>query len=714
MELLGGQTLKHVIGGRPLAIETVRDFGIQIADALDAAHAKGITHRDIKPANLFATARGQLKILDFGLAKITPKRQTAGSESQPTMDASDDHLTTPGTTLGTVAYMSPEQVRVKDLDARTDLFSFGAVLYEMCTGRLPFRGETSALIFNAILERPLVPSVRMRINPDIPPKLDEIIAKCLEKDRNLRYQHAADIRTDLQRIKRDTEIGQAVAGSAVPSHRSRRTMLIGAMALVFVIALVLAAFYFRRVNTRIGSIAVLPFANVSSDANTDYLSDGITEGIIDRLSSLSDVKVISRTSAFRYKQREIEPRKVAHDLGVDAIVTGRVIQRGDDLSVSAELVDAREDRQLWGEQYRRKLADIVSLQQEIATAIHGNLRGKLTSAEEARLAKPYTPNPDAYQLYLRGRYSASRSTGEGFKKSIEYYQQAIDKDPVYALAFAAMADSYGALIGWIVQPPTEALPKAKAAATRALELDETLAEAHAALGYTECYDWDWPRSEREFKRAIELNPNSSLAHQRYAECLQTRLRFNDSIAENQLAQQLDPLSPGIIGQLGYVYLLSRRYDEAIVQFPKALDLYPNASALRAELAWTYAVKGMYPQALAEYDKIPGSDKSVAPENQLVAGGLGWVYAVAGKRSEARNIANPAKEMSAHAYVDFYQFAAIHAGLGDKDEAVRWLEMGYSEHSASMIYLAGDPFWYGMHSDPRYADLLSRIGLPQPK
>jgi eukaryotic-like serine/threonine-protein kinase len=602
----------------------------------------------------------------------------------------------------------------KDLDARTDLFSFGAVLYEMCTGTLPFRGDTSALIFNAILERPPVPAVR--INPDIPPKLDEIIGKCLEKDRILRYQHAADIRTDLQRMKRDTETGKAIAGSTAGFHLPRRRpMFIGAVALVFVVAVVTAAFHFSRSNAHISSLAVLPFANVSRDANTEYLSDGITEGIIDRLSSLPNVKVISRTSAFRYKQREIEPRKVADELGVDAIVTGRVIQRGDDLSVSAELVDAHHDRQLWGEQYRRRLAEIVSVQQEIATAISDNLQGRRTSAEDARVAKDYVPNVDAYQLYLRGRYSASRTTSEGFTKSIEYYQQAIDKDPGYALAFAAMADSYAALGGgWIIRPLAETLPKAKAAARKALELDETLAEAHAALGYAEFYDWDWPRTEQEFKRAIALNPNSSLAHQRYAECLQTRLRFNDSIAENQRAQQLDPLSPGIIGQLGYAYLLSRRYDEAIVQFEKALDLYPNANVLRAELAWVYAMKGMYPEALAEYDKIPQAEKSVEPPNQLVAGGLGWVYAVSGKRGEALKIAAEAKEMSSHAYVDFYQFGAIYAGLGDKDEALRWLEKGYSEHSPSMTYLAVDPFWYGIHSDPRYPDLLSRIGLPQPE
>jgi eukaryotic-like serine/threonine-protein kinase len=611
--------------------------------------------------------------------------------------------------------MSPEQAKGKELDARTDLFSYGAMLYEMCTGTLPFRGDTSALIFNAILERPPVPPVR--INPEVPQKLEEVINKTLEKDCRLRYQHASEIRTDLQRLKRDTESGKTVASGAAIPRWSRWTIVISKMALASVVAFIaVRAFYFGSSGrTRINSVAVLPFSNATGDPSMEYLSDGITEGVIDRLSELPNVKVISRTSVFRYKQRDIEPQRVAKDLGVDALVTGRVVQRGDDLSVSAELVDAREDRQLWGEQYRRKLADIVSIQQEIATAVSGNLRVRLTSEDKTRLAKSSVTNPEAYQLYLKGRYHANQSTAAGLKKSIEYFEQAIDKDPAYALAYAGLADSYCGLAGdWLYLPPSEIFPKAKAAAMKALELDDTLAEAHAALAYGKLFDWDWVGAEREFKRAIELNPNSALSHQRYAESLKMRMQFNDAMTEAKRAQEIDPLSPEIVAQLGSVYFFMRKYDEAITQYQKALDLNPDLPAIRAELSWAYAMKHMYPQALAEYDKIAEQDKSVAAENQFVAGVLGWLYAVSGRRADALRIAKEFRDLSLHSYVDFYQFAWVYAGLGDKDEAFRLLERGYKEHTAAMVYLGSDVAWYGMRSDPRYADLLRRIGLPQPE
>jgi serine/threonine protein kinase/Tfp pilus assembly protein PilF len=710
MEFIDGETLRNHIHGKALPVEELLELGIQIAEALDAAHSEGIIHRDIKPANIFVTKRGRAKVLDFGLAKLVPKgvaiaEEDSGDESSSSTSTSTSIV---GIISGTPSYMSPEQVRGDALDARTDIFSLGLVLYEMATGHQAFGGGTGGAIIEAVLTRP--PVSARSVNPDIPPALEAIINKALHKDRDQRYQHAADLVADLQRLKRDFDSGyklhvgdsaSLLASTADPASstgasRSRASTQQS------------GSFRAPRVSKTIGSLAVLPFENVSRDSENDYLSDGITASLINNLATVPKLRVMAQSTVFRYKGREIDPQAVGRELNVRAVLTGRMIQSGGSLRIGTELVDVATGSLLWGAQFDRKPGDIFVIQDEISSEISGKLRLQLTHAEKKRLAKRHTEDAEAYRLYLQGRHHWNRWTEEGFYKAIGYFQQAIQKDPSYALAYDGVADCY-VLLGWnSYLPPKDAFPKAKAAAMSALEIAPDLGEGHTDLAAVLwLHDWQWPEAQKEFQRSLELNPCYPTANHYYAECLMTMGRNAEALTRMKKSLELDPLSLIINVAIGWAHYHARQYDEAVAQLLRTVELDPN-------YPMTYWILGLIYRETARYDlAISAGEKGVSLSggSPLMRAALAQTFATAGEAEKAIQILDDLQKLAAQRYVAPHFFAGIYVGLGEHDRAIEYLEKSCAEHCHWLIYLHIDASMDDLRNNPRFQDLLRRVGLP---
>jgi serine/threonine protein kinase/Tfp pilus assembly protein PilF len=742
-EFIDGETIRERMNRARMTLSEALDIATQVTSALDEAHRAGIIHRDIKPENIMVRGSGLVKVLDFGLAKLTEKSVTQATGSEvSTVIQTDPHVV-----MGTVNYMSPEQARGRAMDARSDIFSLGVVLYEMITGRKPFEGETVADTLIAVLQEEPLRLGEQR--PETPAELERIVKRALQKERQKRYQTAQELLHDLKNLNKEIEFAAKLEQSAMPNasgeaatpgsgeqtaiktvgepsprptssaeyivteikHHKRGTAIFILATLIIAIA-IYTSLHFLNSNKTISSLAILPFVNATADPNMEYLSDGITESLINNLSRLPHMKVMSRSSVFRYKGKETDVQMIGRELGVEAVLTGRVMQREDGLSISIELVDARDNSHIWGEQYNRKLSDILAVQEAISREVSEKLRVQLTGEEQKRLSKPATQNPEAYQLYLKGRYYLSKRTDEGLKKAIDYFNQTIEKDSSYALAYSGLADSnmYLLRLGFLHDlSPKEVYLRAKLSATKALEIDDNLAEAHTSLALVKMeYEWDWPGSEGEFTRALELNPNEAEAHHQYSHYLTAVGRTHESLVESLRALELDPLSLPLNAHLGWHYLYARQYDQAVEQCRKTSEMDPNYPQAHDFLAGAYEQKGMYEEAITEFQKAI----NLSGDSSHIKAELGHAYAIAGKGEEALKIIDELKGPSKETYISPYDVAAIYVGLGQKDQAFEWLQKASEDRSDWLRYLKVDPRLDPLRLDPRFADLVRRVGLPQ--
>lgn len=687
MELVMGQTLDERMKVGAFTIDKALKVAAQIAEALDTAHEKGVIHRDLKPANVKVTPEGRVKLLDFGLAKAcgTDEGQDLSTAAGLTLTGTQE-----GTILGTPAYMSPEQARGQKVDKRADIWAFGCVLYELLTGKQAFGRATTTDTIAAVLEKEpewqALPSAT-------PARISNLLRRCLQKDQRRRLRDLGDARLEMQETQPEDW------------WRSRAAVWVGTGALIVVLAAAGSLYRSRRGGDPIDSVAVLPFVNTGGDPTMEYLSDGITESLINSLSQLPHLKVMSRDSAFRYKGKDTDAESIGSALGVRAVFKGRVIQRGDNLEISAELVDARDDTHIWGEQYSRKLADIFALQNEVAKEMTMALRKRLTEEDEKHLEKSYTADPVAYQDYLKGTFWSTKLDAQGLNKGIDYFQQAVAKDPAYALAYSGLADAYNVSGRLDYLPAYEAFPKDEAAARIAVELDDTLAEAHASLARAKAdYEWDWVGAEKEFQRAIALNPNYADAHEFFGLALVTMGRFEEAVSEEKRSLELNPVSADANSAMGFVLYNAGRNDQAIEQLRKTLEMDPNLPPAFLVLGEAYVEKSMYGEAIALAQKT-----MTLPSSEWWAGStLARAYARSGRKTDAEKVLHELNELSTHMHAQAEPMAIVYTALGDKQKAFEWLEKGYDERSLAATIRF--PAFDSLRSDPRFTDLLRRMNL----
>ena len=754
-ELIDGKTLReHLSHKESLQLNQILKIGVQVSEALSAAHQAGIIHRDIKPENIMLRKDGYAKVLDFGLAKLSDSQPvgvatgSAGSEDATRVQVN----TTPGLVMGTVSYMSPEQARGKVTDARTDLWSLGVVLYEMLSGKIPFTGETVNHTIVSILEREPI------VLENVPAELQRIVRKSMTKDVEMRYQSARDLLIDLKNLRRELDLQGELERSIIPNRAStesadgnqtqvyasgavvptsssqaaathgvttssssleyavaqaRSHKLATAIIVVLLVGVISTVGYFAFVSRgpstkQISSIAVMPFVNESGNADVEYLADGMTETLIKSLSNLSSLDVKPRSSVFRYKGKDTDLPTIAKELNVQAILNGRVAQRGEQLTLSLELVDVQKNSVIWTEQYQRKQSDLVSLQSEIAKDVSTNLKAKLSGAEETKVTRTATADPEAYQAYLKGRYYWNRRTAENLKKAIEQFKSATDRDPNYALAFVGLADCYAVLNEYAGTPTSETIPQSKVYAERALTIDGQLAEPHATLGIVNEYSWHWGEAEKEFKRAIELNPNYPTAYHWYSILLKNVGRNDEAAAMIKRAQELDPLSSIIGVNVSRMYGLQNKHDESIENSRKIIELDPNFAPAYEYLALSYLKRGRNAEAIA------AAEKAVDLNNRagITLGDLGNVYAVVGKRAEAIDKIRELEEKYSRKEAIGQYIAAVYVGLGDKDKAFEWLEKDFQARNGKLAEIRWQLQFEPLRDDPRFKDLIKRMGLPQ--